>query len=124
MADVVDRIAPAAAPPQPVEHQSPNTAARARLNVLRRAINGDPAEEDDITQALNGLLQHFMLPGLPDPSEDDNVVRCDKAELEEALARARCGQIRDCVIHLGRALPSQFMGIADAIEREQGTFLL
>ena len=120
MADVVDRIAPSKAPAKPVEHHSPNTIARGHINVLRRAINGDPAEEDDITEALNGLLKRFEKPSLPDPSEDDNVVQCDKAELEEALARARCGQIRDCVIHLGRALPNKFSGIADAMERDLG----
>lgn len=117
MADVVDRIAPAKAPAKLEEHHSPNTVARGHINVLRRAINDTPEDEDDVHEALNGLLKHFDMPSLPDLGEEDNTVPCDEPELEEALARARLGEFTDCVIHLGRALPRKFMGIADALER-------
>lgn len=117
MADAVDRIAPSKAPPKLEEHHSPNTVARGHINVLRRAINGDPAEKDDIAVALNGLLEHFKMPSLPDLSDEDNTVASDEPELEEALARARLGEFHDCVIHLGRSLPRRFIGIADALER-------
>ncbi|MBN9450492.1 MAG: hypothetical protein J0I42_00960 [Bosea sp.] len=67
--------------------------------------------------ALNGLLEHFKMPSLPDLSDEDKNVASDESELEEALARARLGEFHDCVIHFGRSLPRRFIGIADALER-------
>lgn len=121
MADVVDRIAPAAARANPAEATSRNAVALNALKVLRRVIEGDAYAGDDVEAEIDTLREHFNLPAPPSGDADDeddlNFDEFDVAEMQEALARARCGQIEDCIIHLGRALPQEFSGIADALER-------
>jgi hypothetical protein len=116
MADVAERQTTAAAVPKPETPDRKKVATRA-LFVLRRAIDGTPFEEDDTTTAIETLLEHFDYQAGDDDGEDQRTA-FDEGELDEALARARLGEIEDCIIHLGRGLPPEFAGIADALERE------
>lgn len=114
MADVAERMPPAGA----AKSETPDrkkVATRA-LFVLRRAVDGTPFEEDNTTTAIETLLEHFNYEGSDD--DDESEIKLDEGELDEALARARLGEFIDCVIHLGRGLPPQYRGIADALERE------
>lgn len=115
MADVAERMPSAAAAAKSETPDRKKVATRA-LFVLRRAVDGTPFEEDDTTTAIETLLEHFDY--APGDDEDESAVEVDEGELDEALARARLGELFDCAIHLGRALPGKYRGIADALERE------
>lgn len=120
MADVVDRIAPAAAPAKAAEPKSRDALALDAVKVIRRVIEGEGAQGDNVESAIETLKEHFGLDTSSNTSAEDSSQKFDEfdvGEMQEALARARCGQIRDCVIHLGRALPEQFSGIGYALER-------
>lgn len=120
MADVVERHAPVAALAKPAEATSRNDVALNSLKVLRRVIEGDAFTGDDVEAAIETLREHFGLDAPSDDPHDDGRQELDEfdvGEMQEALARARCGQIRDSIIHLGRSLPSPYRAIADALER-------
>lgn len=120
MADVVDRIAPATAPAKAAEPKSRDALALDALKVIRRVIEGEGAQGDDVESAIETLKEHFGLDASENVVPDDVKLQLDEfevGEMQEALARARCDQIRDCIIHLGRALPQEYSGIADALER-------
>jgi len=52
----------------------------------------------------------FRTPSIPRQN------RVDWPALEEAAARAHCGQIDDCLHYLGRALPPEMVVIADRLQ--------
>ncbi len=95
------------------------------LKVLRRIIVGDPEEDDSSLASLDLLLEYFCLSRCNGDCDSDDVPgRADDfetAEMQEALARARCGETADCIIHLGRALPQEYGAIADHLERALGS---
>lgn len=122
MADVTNHKATADAPPKAAKLTSRNAVALHALKVLRRMVEGDVFAGDDAEAEIEALCEHFGLPRQVEvESDDDRETGIDEfivGEMEEALARARRGQILDCIIHLGRALPEQYSGIADALERK------
>jgi hypothetical protein len=73
--------------------------------------------ESEIYAALAVVAERCGYAMAPLDDDDDETVdiEIDGAELDEALARARCGQVEDCAIHLGRALPHEYAAIADRL---------
>ena len=102
---------------QAADEPSRNTVALRSLKVLRRAIDGDPAEDDNAKAALETLLEHFDYQGSGESDDDECDTALDEGEMDEALARARLGELIECLIHLGRGLPRKFGGISDALEK-------
>ena len=86
MADVVDRIAPFAAPSQPAEAMTDEQLA---LNVLRRAVEDDAAEGDMPEAAIRTLVNYLDIESFKDRDEERVALECDEAEMEEALAHSR-----------------------------------
>lgn len=96
----------------------PKSEARRALLVLHRAVEECPFEDEDEKGALKILCAHLGYEMAPDEEDSDPTV--EAGEMDEALARARTGNLIDCCIHLGRGLPSEYRGIADALERALG----
>ncbi len=107
--------------PKPAKPTSRNAVARHALKVLRRMVEGDAFAGDDAEAEIETLLEHFGLSRQVEVEavdRDQDFIEFHLGEMDEALARARRGELVDCVIHLGRSLPHRFQGIADALERE------
>ena len=91
------------------------------LRVLERSMIGHAISQRESLAALDNLLLHFKTARCSEEcliGQRSEIL--DRQELDESLARARRGEIEDCVIHLGRAMPQRFSGIADALERALG----
>lgn len=119
MDDVVDRLSAAPAnPAAPITEAM--TDEQLALNVLRRAVEDDPAEGDLPEAAIRTLVNYLGISHFMERDDEAKALDCNEGEMEEALARARLGEFTDCVIHLGRGLPRKFGGIADALEKALG----
>jgi hypothetical protein len=88
------------------------------LRILERSLDGEAVSYRESLTALDNLLSHFRTARCSEEcliGQKGEIL--DRQELDEALSRARRGQIEDCLIHLGRAMPQRFSGIADALEK-------
>ena len=111
------------APPSAEETEMASLLAVARsdaLNVVIEAFRGTEHhhEREDVIDALDTLASHYGHSVVPDASDvwdEDGPPILDGYEIDEALARAQRGQIEDCLVHLGRALPTDYAPIADAL---------
>lgn len=89
------------------------------IATLRQSLEGRPVSIRETYTAIDNLLTHFRTARCSDECLiGQRALALDRNEMHEALARARRGEIEDCIIHLGRGLPPEFAGIADALERE------
>lgn len=89
------------------------------IATLRQSLEGRPVSIREAYTAIDNLLTHFRTARCSDEClVGQRALSLDRNEMHEALARARRGEIEDCIIHLGRGLPPEFAGIADALERE------
>ncbi len=88
------------------------------LALLKAHLSGQAPADAAVSAALRTIADRlgYGLIHYDNEDEDDPVsLRVDEHELDEARARAMRGEVADAVIHLGRALPSEFAVIADRI---------
>jgi hypothetical protein len=89
------------------------------IATLRAGLEGRPVSIRETYTAIDNLLLHFRTARCSDECLiGQRGIALNRNEMSEALSRARRGEIGDCIIHLGRGLPPEFSGIADALERE------
>lgn len=87
------------------------------IATLQRSIEGKAVSTRETFTAIDNLLTHFRTARCSDEClVGQRALALDRNAMHESLARARRGEIEDCIIHLGRGLPPEFAGIADALE--------
>ncbi|WP_126112405.1 MULTISPECIES: hypothetical protein [unclassified Bosea (in: a-proteobacteria)] len=87
------------------------------LNLLKShlATHNSPSVEVIKALALVADQIGYDIVVIDDDDEGEPPLTLDANEIDEARARAMRGEIKDAVIHLGRALPGDFSVIADRI---------
>lgn len=81
--------------------------------VARHLITGAPSSLRPAQRAATSLARRCGLEVVePGDEPDDAALQLDEAQVDEALDRARRGQIDDALIHLGRALPASHADLA------------
>lgn len=89
------------------------------ITTLKRSLEGKQVSQRETYTAIDNLLLHFRTARCSDEClVGQRALALNRNAMHEALARARRGEIEDCIIHLGRGLPPEFAGIADALERQ------
>ncbi|QEL26126.1 hypothetical protein FQV39_28600 [Bosea sp. F3-2] len=91
--------------------------ARQATEALLAFLKGEATitYRSEILAGLRELAEPFGYKVSSEEDEKDPPPALDASEIDESLARAMRGEVEDCAIHLGRALPAQYAPIADKL---------